>query len=113
MFDAGHFQAAFWVCDGWAVGSVVRGKTRVLANICLQRFRLPLGMRQPENGLSGLLSFGHHPAHAAYVFNMLFADFFAQAVNQEIDGVAFHFFAPAVDFVFKVAAGEDVACATK
>ena len=54
-------------------------------------------MRQPENGLSGLLGFGHHPAYTAYIFNVLFADFFAQAVNQKIDGVAFHFFAPAVD----------------
>ena len=38
---------------------------------------------------------------------MFFADFFAQGVDEEVDGVTFYFFAPAVDFVFEVAAGMD------
>ena len=69
-------------------------------------FRLPLGL----GGLE-LFGFGHHPAYAADVFDVLFADFFAQAVDKEVYGVAFYFFAPAVDFVFQLAAGMDDACA--
>ena len=62
-----------------------------------------------ELGLCGtdsirLRLFGHHPADAADVFNVFFADFFAQGVDEVVDGVAFHFFAPAVDFVFEAAA---------
>ena len=98
------FRLPFWDAAGGLRGCGARQDARS-GEWCLQCFRLPWDMRQPEIGLSGLLGFGHHPAYAAYVFNMLFADFLAQAVNQKIDGVAFHFFAPAVDFVFQLAAG--------
>ena len=51
--------------------------------------------------------FGDQPAYAAYVLDVFFAELFAYGVDEEINGVALDFFAPAVDFVFKVAAGED------
>lgn len=51
--------------------------------------------------------FGHHPADAANVFDAVGTELFAQGMNQIINGAAFHFFTPAIHFVFQLGARQN------